>query len=68
VKNRSLLVKHKLSLRKEEVVLQVKFDQNHQLEEMVQFLIRILGKTNEKIVELEERLRRLEVEREKEEM
>jgi hypothetical protein len=49
-------------------VLQVKFDQNHQLEEMVQFLIRILGKTNEKIVELEERLRRLEVEREKEEM
>lgn len=68
MKNRSLLVKHKLSLRKEEVVLQVKFDQNHQLEEMVQFLIRILGKTNEKIVELEERLRRLEVEREKEEM
>jgi hypothetical protein len=68
VKNRSLLVKHKLSLRKEEVVLQVKFDQNHQLEEMVQFLIRILGKTNEKIVELEEKLRRLEVEREKEEM
>ncbi len=49
-------------------MLQVKFDQNHQLEEMVQFLIRILGKTNEKIVELEERLRRLEVEREKEEM
>jgi hypothetical protein len=49
-------------------VLQVKFDQNHQLEEMVQFLIRILGKTNEKIVELEEKLRRLEVEREKEEM
>jgi hypothetical protein len=35
---------------------------------MVQFLIRILGKTNEKIVELEEKLRRLEVEREKEEM
>lgn len=68
MKNRSLLVKHKLSLRKEEVVLQVKFDQNHQLEEMVQLLIRILGKTNEKIVELEERLRRLEVEREKEEM
>lgn len=68
MKNRSLLVKHKLSLRKEEVVLQVKFDQNHQLEEMVQFLIRILGKTNEKIVELEEKLRRLEVEREKEEM
>lgn len=50
------------------MVLQVKFDQNHQLEEMVQFLIRILGKTNEKIVELEEKLRRLEVEREKEEM
>ncbi len=49
-------------------MLQVKFDQNHQLEEMVQFLIRILGKTNEKIVELEEKLRRLEVEREKEEM
>ncbi|MCU9594164.1 hypothetical protein OEV82_06815 [Caldibacillus thermolactis] len=48
--------------------MQVKFDQNHQLEEMVQFLIRILGKTNEKIVELEEKLRRLEVEREKEEM
>ena len=49
-------------------MLQVKFDQNHQLEEMVQLLIRILGKTNEKIVELEEKLRRLEVEREKEEM
>lgn len=49
-------------------MLQVNFDQNHQLEEMVQFLIRILGKTNEKIVELEEKLRRLEVEREKEEM
>ncbi|MCU9599746.1 hypothetical protein [Pallidibacillus thermolactis] len=48
--------------------MQVKFDHNHQLEEMVQLLIRILGKTNEKIVELEERLRRLEVEREKEEM
>ncbi len=30
------------------------------MEEMVQFLIRIVGKTNERMVELEERIRELE--------
>ncbi|NCU16268.1 hypothetical protein [Pallidibacillus pasinlerensis] len=43
-----------------------KLDSNHQLEEMVQLLIRILGKTNQKIVELEERLKQLELEKEDE--
>lgn len=33
---------------------------------MVQLLIRILGKTNQKIVELEERLKQLELEKEDE--
>lgn len=30
------------------------------MEEMVQFLIRIVGKTNERMVEMEERIRELE--------
>jgi|GEM_PF-4909311 len=33
-----------------------------QLEEMVQFLIRLVGKTNEKVSELERRIKELETE------
>ena len=42
--------------------MQRKLEANFQLEEMVQLLIRILGKSNEKIVELENRIRKLEEE------
>lgn len=47
--------------------MSAKFDTCHQLEEMVQLLIRILGKTNQKIVELEERVKKLEAERQEDE-
>ncbi len=42
--------------------MQSRFDKQFRMEEMLQLLIRILGKSNEKISELEQRQKQLETE------
>lgn len=43
-----------------EVTMSTRFENYFQLEEMIQLLIRIVGKSNEKIMNLEEKLKQLE--------
>lgn len=43
-----------------EVTMSTRFENYLQLEEMIQLLIRIVGKSNEKIMNLEEKLKQLE--------
>ena len=43
-----------------EVAMSTRFENYFRLEEMIQLLIRIVGKSNEKIMDLEEKLKQLE--------